>query len=234
GPFGGSFAVPAGALPFAAGELWTRLQAAASGTPTWFAAGGGALLYSVSGTSGIVRSFQLVYNLSAADLGTRLRCVARADNGPAGAPTRASVASPEYTVTSSRSCAPRSLGAASGPQPALVEPGRSACLLAPAGPGALEGNQAAAAVARSKAAIALACALARGCRGTLTLAAGKLVAGHLNVTLGRGRTAVLHVPLLAHARRQLARSSGGLVVTLSLKTRGAAHRLGTARLVKTA
>jgi len=177
----------------------------------------------------VLRSFQLVYNLTAADLGAQLRCVAGAGDGPGGSPTRAVSSSPNYTVSSSRSCAPRRLASSTAPQPAVVEPGRAPCLLAPPGPAAIEGNQATIAVSRARAAIALACALARGCRGVLSLDAGKVLIGREKVRLGRGRSAVLHVPLLARGRRQLAK--GPLAVTLTLKTRAQRRALGTARLL---
>jgi hypothetical protein len=231
GPFGGHLAVPSGSQPFAAGELWTRLQSSATGTPNWFAAGQGALFYSPTGSAAVVRSFQLVYNLTPADLGARLRCLASGEDGPAGAPTRAVFASPEYSVSSSGSCAPRKLAGANTTQPALVEPGRAPCLSAPSGPGALEGGQAAIAVAKGRAVIALSCALASGCRGTLSLSSGSVLAARGTIALGRGRSAILHVKLTAPGRRLVARAKGGVPVTLKLKTHAAGRTLGTARLL---
>ncbi|MHB8531092.1 MAG: putative Ig domain-containing protein [Solirubrobacteraceae bacterium] len=228
GGVGGSYSVALGAQPFTAGEMWTKLQTAASGTPNWFAAGAGALFYSAGGAAGVLRSFQLVYELTAADLGATLRCVAGADDGPAGAPTRAAGASPEYRVASSSACAPRRLGAASAPQPALVEPGRTPCLLAPAGPAPLEGSEAAIAVANGRAAIALACALS-SCRGTLSLVSSGATAGHAAVRISRGRTGLVRVPLTSTGRRLLAR---GAVVAVRLRLNRASRTLGTARLVK--
>ena len=74
--------------------LERRASRGAAGRPNWFGAGGGLLVYGVTGAPGAARSFQLTYTLSAADLGSRLRCVAGADDGPVSAPTTASFASP--------------------------------------------------------------------------------------------------------------------------------------------
>ena len=230
GPYAGSLAVPVGTLPFAAGELWTRLTPAAAGTPNWFAAGAGALFYS-TGKSGVPRSFQLVYNLTAADLGTRLRCLAGAQVGPGHSPTGTSFASPEYTVSASSACAPRRLAEASSPQPALVEPGRAQCLLAPTGPGALEGGQAAIGVSKGRAIVYLACALGGGCRGKLSIVSGKVLAGRAQLALARRRGALVHVALTPRGRRLLSRSAGGVAVVVKLKTRRAELSLGSARLL---
>src|SRR6185437_14089767 len=116
---------------FAAGELWGSLFPGAVGHANWFAPGGGLVAYGVDGASGAARSFQLTYTLAKADLGSKLRCVAGADDGPAAAPTTASFASAEYAVSSASVCGPRRLGVGSLPQPAIVVAGDPRCLAAP-------------------------------------------------------------------------------------------------------
>jgi hypothetical protein len=227
----GSLALGFGGQPFAVGELWTRMVPSALGAPNWFASGAGAVLYDVAATSSVPRSSQLVYNLTPADLGSKLRCVAAAADGPSPTPTRATFASPEYSVATSTACAPRRLGARIAPQPAVVEPGRAPCLLAPAGPAALEGNLAAVAASKGRAVLALACALASSCRGTLSLSSGAVLLGRVAVALPNRRSGLVRIPLDARGRRLLAKSRGSLLASLVLKTHAANRHLGSVRLL---
>ncbi len=235
-PFGGAIVVPFGAQPFAAGELWSGLYPGAAGHPNWFAPGGGVLTYGVAGAPGAARSFQLTYTLTSADLGSRLRCVAGADDGPAAAPTSASSISPEYAVASAAVCGPRPLGAGSLPQPAVVLAGEARCLPAPSSLAALGPASRQVAVRGSKAAVALVCGLHGGCRGKLALTA--VVAGH-HTTLAH---AALHVrnaaqkvvtlKLSARARRALrAAGPGGLAASVELESKRRPQRVASVLLV---
>ncbi len=227
--------VPFGSQSFAARELWSTRFPASVGRPDWFAAGGGFVAYSVAGAPGAARSFQLTYTLTAADLGTRLRCVAGADDGPAGAPTSASFASPEYGVASDARCGPRRLGASNLPQPAIVVAGAPrlparAVLAGGAGTSPRE-----VAVRSGRAAFALACAL-NGCRGKLSLAA---VLGGKHVTLGSaaahvsgGAERLVSLKLGARGKRALrAAGAGGLAASLQLEAKHRTQRLASVRLV---
>jgi hypothetical protein len=234
-PFAGAIVVPFGSQSFAARELWSTRFPAAVGRPDWFAAGGGFVAYSVAGAPGAARSFQLTYTLTAADLGTRLRCVAGADDGPAGAPTSASFASPEYGVAGDARCGPRRLGASNLPQPAIVVAGDLGCLPAPSSLAALGTSPREVAVRRGRAAFALACAL-NGCRGKLSLAA---VLGGKRVTLGSaaahvsgGAERLVSLKLGARGKRALrAAGAGGLAASLQLEAKHHAQRLASVRLV---
>ncbi len=235
-PFAGAIVVPFGSQSFAARELWSTRFPAAVGKPDWFAAGGGIVTYGVAGAPGAARSFQLTYTLAAADLGARLRCVAGADDGPAGAPTSASFTSPEYGVSSDARCGPRRLGASNVPQPAIVVAGDLRCLPAPSSLAALGTSPREVAVKSGRAAFALACAL-HGCRGKLSLTA---VLGHKRRTvLGRaaahvagGSERLISLKLGSRGRRALrGAGAGGLAASLQLEAKHRVRRLASVRLV---
>ena len=234
-PFAGAIVVPFGSQPFAAGELWSTRFRAAVGRSEWFAAGGGIVAYSVAGAPGAARSFQLAYTLTAADLGARLRCVAGADDGPAGSPTSASFTSPEYGVASDARCGPRRLAAAGLPQPAIVVAGNLGCLPAPSSLAALGTSPREVAVKGGRAAFALACALHR-CRGKLSLTA---VLGGKRKPLGSaaahvagGSERLVSLKLGSRAKRALrAAGSGGLAASLQLEAKHRVQRLASVRLV---
>ncbi len=235
-PFAGAIVVPFGAQPFAAGELWTRLFPGAAGHPNWLAPGGGVLTYGVSGAAGAARSFQLTYTLTSADLGSHLRCVAGADDGPAGAPTTASFASPEYGVATSAACGPGPLGSGSLPQPAIVTAGEPRCLPAPSSLAALGSTPRQVAVKGSKAAVALVCALHSGCRGKLALTAvlggRRVTLGHAAAHVANGSERVLKLKLSSRTGRALrAAGAGGLAASLQLESKRGARRVASVLLV---
>ncbi|HXB17128.1 MAG TPA: Ig domain-containing protein [Solirubrobacteraceae bacterium] len=235
-PFGGSIVAPFGAQAFAAGELWSARFPGSVGRPDWFAAGGGLLAYGVASAPGVARSFQLTYTLGAADLGARLRCVAAAQDGPAGAPTSASFASPEYAVASFAACGPKRLGSASLPQPALVWDGEAPCLGAPSSLAGLGASPRDVAVKGGRVAVALGCAARHGCRGTLALTA---VVGRRRETLGNAKThvgagavRVIALRLSAPGKHAVSVAGGaGLSASLQLGARRHASRVASVRLV---
>ena len=235
-PFAGAIVVPFGAQPFAAGELWAGLYPGAAGHPNWFAPGGGVLTYGVAGAPGAARSFQLTYTLTSADLGSHLRCVAGADDGPAVSPTSASFSSPEYGVSTAAACGPQRLAGGSLPQPAIVVAGEPRCLPAPSSLAALGTAPRQVAVKGSKAAVALLCALHGGCRGKLTLTAvlggrrGTL--GHASAHISTGAQKVLTLKLSARAKRAL-RAAGprGLAASLQLDSKRRSQRLASVLLL---
>ncbi len=235
-PFGGAVVVPFGAQPFAAGELWTALYPGAAGRPNWFAPGGGVLTYGVAGAPGAARSFQLTYTLTSADLGSRLRCVAGADDGPAAAPTAASSAGPEYAVASAAVCGPRRLGAGSLPQPAVVLAGEARCLPAPSSLASLGSASRQVAVRGSKAAVALVCGLHGGCRGKLALTAviggRRTKLAHAAVHVGNAAQKVVTLKLSSRARRALrAAGSHGLAANVELESKRLPQRVASVLLV---
>jgi hypothetical protein len=235
-PFGGAIVVPFGAQPFAAGELWTALYPGAAGHPNWFAPGGGVLTYGVAGVPGAARSFQLTYTLTSADLGSRLRCVAGAEDGPAAAPTAASSASPEYAVASAAVCGPRRLGAGSLAQPAVVLAGEARCLPAPSSLAPLGSASRQVAVRGSKAAVALVCGLHGGCHGKLALTARvggrRTTLAHAAVHVPNAAGKVVTLKLSSRARRALrAAGSGGLAASVELESRRLPQRVASVLLV---
>lgn len=227
-PFAGTIALPYGARDLLAGELWSSRYPAALGRSDWLAPGGGLALYDLA-AAGVARSFQLIYTLTAADRGQRLRCLVAASDGPAAAPTSAGYTSREYAVSDSPACAPRRL-AVGGPQPTLLLDGNAACLSAPAGPPAPAPGLRALAVASGRLAVSLVCAVHGGCDGRLALlgAHGTLAqSGSLRVRPGTSR--LIALSLDGSARRQL-RAAGreGLPVSIRLGTAGT---LAGARLI---
>ncbi len=229
-PFAGQIVTSFGSQPFAAGELWSRRFPSAVGHPDWMVAGGSLLSYALTGTA--ARSFQLTYSLSAADAGSRLRCVASAADGPAETPTSATFASPEYSVASSAACRPRRIAGLTAPQPAVIPIGDVGCLAAPSSMPAIGAGFEAIAVKHLRIALALSCGLRGGCRGPLVLSAGHTVLARGRLRLGQGTGQVVELALHGPAGRLLARSGGqGLTAVLRLQTGGAERLLATARLL---
>ena len=237
-PFAGTIVAPFGAQPFVAGELWSRQFPGAIGQPDWFAPGGGLLVYGVTGPAGTARSFQLTYTLTASELGTRLRCVAGAEDGPAAGATVASFASPEYAVSAGPLCGPRRIAGIAGPQPAIVQVGDPGCLGAPSSLSALGTGFQGVAVKGGKVALSLACGLTGGCSGPLsllTLPHGHVAAVTLakaTVRVGRGSSRLVHLMLSAGGRRLLrVAGAGGLAASLQLVAHGHPRRLASVRLL---
>ena len=236
-PFAGTIVSPFGAQLFAAGELWTKRFRGAVGHPNWFGPGGGLVAYGVTGAPGAARSFQLTYTLTAADLGSRLRCVAGADDGPVATPTRATFSSPDYAVASAATCGPRRLGAASLPQPALIAAGEPRCIPAPSSLAALGSSPREVAVKGTRAAVALSCNLHGGCRGKLALTASlggkRTLLGHANAHLASGAVRAISLRLSARGKRALkAAGSRGLAASVQLEAHRRSSRLASVRLVR--
>jgi streptogramin lyase len=217
-PFERLIASSYGTQTFVRGELWTQRFPGSIGQPSWFVAGQGDLLYEVSSSAGVEGSFQLLYNLTAADLGARLRCVASAEDGPLSASTRASHTSSEYTVSSGSRCAPQQLASGHGPQPTAFVLGRLRCLQAPSNLRVLGGSPPGLAVDAGAMHLSLDCALSSGCHGRLALAAadGSVIA-QTNLALGHGQRRLVHLMLSPEGRRRLRRSKLGLAANLSLR-----------------
>ncbi len=236
-PFAGTIVAPFGAQPFAAGELWSARFPRAAGRPNWFGPGGGLLVYGVTGAPGAARSFQLTYTLTPADLGSRLRCVAGADDGPVSAPTKASFSSPDYAIATTATCGPRRLGAASLPQPALIVAGEPRCIPAPSSLASLGTTPREVAVKGARAAIALSCNLHGGCRGKLALTAvlgGKRTAlGRAAARVGGGAVRVISLKLNGRGKRALkAAGTRGLAASVQLESRRHTSRLASVRLLR--
>jgi hypothetical protein len=234
-PFGRSVAVSYGSLTFVQGELWAERFPGSIGQPDWFAAGQGRFLYDVFQASGVEGSFQLLYNLTAADVGARLRCVAGADDGPSFAPSRATHMSPEYAVSSSSRCAPQRIASASGVQPVALELGDFKCLHAPSSLAGLGSSSSGTEVRSGTLRISLYCALSGGCRGQLALRPlagrdrGHLVEARLALDRGGRRLIVLH---LSARGRSLLRHKGraGLFTELTLRSRRVVRRFPVLQL----
>jgi hypothetical protein len=227
-PFAGAIVSSFGAQAFAAHELWTGRYPGATGHPDWFAPGGGLITYAPS-----TRSFQLTYSLSTADLGSRLRCLAGAEDGPAGASTVSSFTSPEYAVAGSARCGPSRLAPRHAPQPAVVEIGDPRCLPAASSLPAIGAGLQGIAVKGNVLAVSLSCGLAGGCNGTLTLSSSRpLATASLRLTRGHSRLLRLH---LSSAGRSELRAAGsdGLAAAMRLSVRGHARPLVSLRLLAT-
>ncbi len=231
-PFAGQIVTGYGAEAFTAGELWPHVEPGSLGKPDRFAAGQGYLAYQLAATPGVRRSFQLLYNLTAADLGARLRCVVTAEDGAGVAPTSATLASPEYAVAKSSSCAPRMIAHIGGPQPAVVTVGSRRCLSAQAGLSEIGGALPDVSSVAGRSVVALDCALAKGCSGRLVLAsAGKPLASAV-VSLRAGARRAVSLKLGGQGPRRLRRAGGaGLPVTLTLKGHGSNRLLLAGRLL---
>jgi hypothetical protein len=235
-PFSGAIVVPFGSQSFAGGELWSTRFPGAAGHSNWFAPGGGLVAYGVAGAPGAARSFQLTYTLGAADLGSRLRCVAGADDGPATAPTSASFVSPEYPVSSAAPCGPSRLGASSLPQPAIVAAGEAPCLPAPSSLAPLGASPREVAVKGGRAAVALVCALHGGCRGklalTAALGAAHVTLAHTRAHVASGAVRVLTLRLSTRGKRALkAAGARGLAASVQLEGTRRSQRLASVRLL---
>ncbi|HEX4436777.1 MAG TPA: hypothetical protein VH061_08270 [Solirubrobacteraceae bacterium] len=229
-PFGGAIVSAFGSQVFAAHELWPGRYPGATGHSDWFAPGGGLIAYALTGSA---RSFQLTYSLSAADLGSKLRCLATAEDGPAGAGTVSSFTSPEYAVPAGARCGPRRLAARRVPQPAVVQIGDPRCLPAASSLPAIAAGLQGVAVKGSTLAVSLSCGLAGGCDGTLTLASSRPLAT-ARLRLARGRSHIVRLRLSATGRSELrASGSGGLAAAMRLSTHGHTRPLVSLRLLAT-
>ncbi len=231
-PFAGSIVSSFGPQTFTRGELWPRLFTGSLGKPDRFAAGQGYVAYQVNAGSAPLRSFQLVYNLTAADLGAHLRCIVSAKDGPVASPTTATLTSPEYTVSKASSCAPRRVAHVGGPQPATVVLGSRRCLEAPSGMSEIGNGPRDLSVVAGRAAIALECTLGSGCRGRLTLASrGRTIAG-ANVSLRRGARKVVSLQLTGQGPSRLKKAgSAGLAASLNLLGKSYKRRLSSVKLL---
>ncbi len=231
-PFAGQVAGAYGAEPFTAGELWAHVERGSLGKPDRFAAGQGYIAYQLAGAPGVRRSFQLLYNLTAADLGARLRCVVSAEDGPAGAATSATLTSPEYAVAKSASCGPRTVTHIGGPQPAVVLIGSRRCLGAQAGLGEIGGSLHYVSSVAGRSAFALECELPAGCTGRLGLSSAGQVLASAQVSLHHGARRVLSLDLDAQGRSRLRRdASRGLPASLTLTSRAGIRLLLAAKLL---
>jgi hypothetical protein len=211
-------------------ELWTGRYPGATGHSDWFAPGGGLISYALTGS---VRSFQLTYSLGAADLGSRLRCLAAAEDGPAGSSTASSFTSPEYAVPAAARCGPRRLAPRRAPQPAVVQVGDPRCLPAASALPAIGSGLQAVAVKGSVLAVSLSCGLAGGCDGKLTLSSSHPLAT-ASLRLARGHSRLLRLRLSPAGRSQLrATGAGGLAASLRLRTHGHSRPLVSLRLLAT-
>jgi hypothetical protein len=231
-PFAGQIVAGYGPEPFMAGELWPRLEPGSLGRPDRFAAGQGYIAYQLAATPGLRRSFQLVYNLTRADLGARLRCVVAAEDGPVGAPTSATLTSPEYAVANSISCAPRKIAHIGGPQPAVLLIGSRRCLSAQAGLPEIGGSLPDVSSVAGRSVLALECALAGGCSGRLAVASAGHRLAAVAVSLRQGSRRVVELKLDSQGRSRLRRAGrAGLPVTLTLAAGGSSRLLLAARLL---
>jgi hypothetical protein len=228
-PFPGSIVAAYGSQPFAAHELWPGRFPGATGHPDWFAPGGGLIAYALSGSA---RSFQLTYSLSAADLGSKLRCLAGAEDGPAGASTVSSFASPEYAVSTNPRCGPRRVGGSSGAQPAVVQIGDPRCLPAPSSLPSIGAGFQAVAVRGSVLAVSLGCGLRGGCDGGLALFSESHELAVATVKLTRGHSHLARLRL-SPAARALLRSAGagGLAARMQLSAHGHTRQVASLRLL---
>jgi hypothetical protein len=230
-PFAGNIAAAYGTQVFVAGEVWPKLFPGALGRPDRFAAGQGYIAYQLAGTPGIKRSFQLVYNLTAAELGSELRCVVSAQDGPLQAPTTATFTSTEYAVSANRSCAPRRLASTGGPQPAVVLIGLRPCLNAPGGLTEIGGSTPGVQVLAGRAAVQLECAVS-SCAGSLTLAGGGRSLAAVKLSLHHGGHRLVTLALSARGRSLLRRAgAAGLPASLTLAGQGTSRRLLSLRLI---
>ena len=233
-PFPGNIAVSYGTQAFASGELWARTFPGSVGRPDRFAAGQGYMAYELAGTTAVHRSFQLVYNLTAADLGAELRCVVSAKDGPVASPTTATFVSPEYAVATDSSCAPRRLGPVGGPQPLLALIGSRRCLpAASSGMAEIGGSQPNGAVLGGRVAVELECVASSGCTGNLGLAGrgGRSIAGAF-VSLHRGGHRLITLKLTPRGRQLLQRAgAAGLPVSLTLRSHARTRTLFVLRLI---
>jgi hypothetical protein len=229
-PFTGAIVSAFGIQVFAAHELWTGRYPGATGHSDWFAPGGGLITYALIGSA---RSFQLTYSLSAADLGSKLRCLATAEDGPAGVSTVSSFTSPEYAVPASARCGPRRLAARRVPQPAVVQIGDPRCLPAASSLPAIGSGLQGVAVKGSALAVSLSCGLAGGCDGTLTLSSSRTLAT-ASLRLSRGRSRLLRLHLSSAGRSELRGAGlGGLPAAMRLSVHGHSRPLVSLRLLAT-
>jgi hypothetical protein len=231
-PFAGNIAVSFGPQAFTPGELWPRLFPGSLGKPDRFAAGQGYIAYQLAAGAGVPRSFQLVYNLTAADLGAHLHCTVSAQDGPAASPTTATMTSPEYSISPASACGPRQLAHIGGPQPAIAVVGSRLCLEAPSGPSEIGARRGEVSVVAGRSAVAVECTVASGCAGKLTLAAGGRNLASTPLSLRRGARRVVSLKLNGQARARLKKAgSGGLAASLNLAGKTTTRRLLSLKLL---
>jgi FG-GAP repeat/Divergent InlB B-repeat domain len=193
--------------------------------------------------SGLGRIFQLSYTLTAADLGTHMRCVAGADDGPVAHPTSGG-SSTDFVVSNDPRCAPRFLNSGKLGGPIFTLGAGVACIQA------IGQLQLAAAVLISvpvnagTVALPILCTLPGGCHGTLSLVSlapaqaatararsGQRL-GTLRISLRRHSERVLHIRLTARGRRLVRDAKHGLPVVLRLKTGTHSRTLASLRLLR--
>ncbi len=231
-PFAGNIVAGFGSQAFTRGELWPRLFPGSLGKPDRFAAGQGYVAYQVNSGATPPRSFQLVYNLTAADLGAHLHCTVSAKDGPVASPTTATLTSPEYTVSKAASCAPRQVAHIGGPQPATVVVGSRLCLQAPSGVSEIGNGPRDLSVVAGRSAVGLECTLGSGCTGKLTLTSGGRDIATANVSLRRGARKVLSLKLTGQASKRLKKAgSAGLAASLDLIGKRSRRRLASVKLL---
>jgi hypothetical protein len=231
-PFAGNIVASFGPQGFTSGELWPRLFPGSLGKSDRFAAGQGYVAYAVNAGSAVPRSLQLVYNLTAADLGAQLHCTVTAKDGPVASPTTATMSSPEYTVSKAAACAPRQVAHIGGPQPAAVVVGSRLCLEAPSGAGEIGNGPRVISVVAGRSVIAVECTVASGCSGKLALVSGGRTIAGTTVSLRRGARRVVSLKLDGQSRARLKKAgSAGLPASLDLAGKSSKRRLSSVALL---
>lgn len=193
---------------------------------------------------GLGRTFELTYNLTAADIGTHMRCVTGADDGPLAHPT-SGVSTTDFVVANNPECAPRFLNSGSVGGPIIALRPDVVCVKAT---GQLQQQATplpiSVPVTGGTVALPISCALPGGCHGTLSLvniaAAGvastkarsSQVLGTERISL-RGRSErALHILLTARGRRLVRGAKHGLLVVLRLKNSGHTRTVASLRLMR--
>lgn len=194
--------------------------------------------------SALGRTFELSYNLTAADLGTHMRCVAGADDGSVAHPTSGG-SSTDFVVSNDPRCGPRFLNSGKLGGPILALGPQVACVTAT---GQL--HQQAAAVLLSvpvnagTVALPISCTLPGGCHGTISIigttaaataaanARSGQVLGTLRISLRRDSERVLHIHLSTRGRRLVHNAKNGLPVVLRLKSGAHTRTLASLRLLR--
>ena len=211
-----------------------------AGLPDPGAAGQGVFDYYVN----LGRIFQLQYNLTASDVGTHMRCVAGADDGPRAHPT-SGVSSTDFIVANNPECAPRFLNSGKLGAPIIALQPPVACVKTT---GQLQQQITplliSAPVKAGGVALPISCALPGGCHGTLSIvslttataaarhAPSGQVLGTLRISLRRRSERVLHIRLTARGRRLVHGAKHGLPVLLRLKTGAHTRTLASLRLLR--
>jgi hypothetical protein len=253
-PFGderGLIVVGYGSQPYVAGESFPDGFTVTGGLPNEAEAAQGSLIYFIGAASGHApRSFSLIYHLTAADLGAKLRCVVEAEDGPPQAATTGSYAT-EATISSSPACQPRPIASASARQPYFVRVGTADCLSSSATTTAESGSLSGimgASVGDGVADVVLECGLPDGCSGRLSLFgapkegtqrphatshghSAAMVLATLRARVAYRARRMLAFKLNSPARRLLARAGRvGVSAVLRLQTLHSSRDMGTLRL----